>query len=112
MLTLFTLKTSLMPLEKPSNFIVSCDHESFNTFGGLWSLYKAIQQARSIEGISQMIHLPLVIPHILRRLRRGSGNYGNVRYSSEKLLATGFRYHLGVEGAVRSIASAQQPINI
>ena len=94
--------------EKPSNFIVSCDHARFNTLGGLWSLYKAIQQDRPIEGISPMIHLPLIIPHILRNLWRGSGNYGNVRYSSEKLLATGFRYRLGVEGAVHRIASSQR----
>ena len=97
--------------ESPVHFFVSCDHERFNTFGGLWSLYKAIQQGRSIEGISPMIHLPLIIPHILRRLWRGSGNYGNVRYSSEKLLSTGFRYSLGVEGAVRRIVESRRPMN-
>jgi len=94
--------------EKPASFFLSCDHERFNTFGGLWSLYKAIQQGRSIEGIVPVMHLPIIIPHILRRLWRGSGNYGNVRYSSEKLLSTGFRYRLGVEGAVRSIAASRR----
>jgi nucleoside-diphosphate-sugar epimerase len=93
--------------EKPEHFFVSCDHERFNTFGGLWSLYKAIQQDQSSEGISPVIHLPIIIPHILRRLWRGAGNYGNVRYSSKKLLSTGFRYRLGVEGAVRSIAASR-----
>lgn len=93
--------------EKPAHFFVSCDHERFNTFGGLWSLYKAIQRGRSVEGVSQMMHLPLIIPHVLRRLLRGSGNSGNVRYSSEKLLSTGFRYRLGVEGAVRRVAASQ-----
>lgn len=91
--------------ERPSHFFVSCDHERFNTFGGLWSLYKAIQKGRSIEEIGPVIHLPIIIPHILRGLWRGSCNYGNISYSSEKLLSTGFRYHLGVEGAVRRIAS-------
>ncbi len=94
--------------EKPEHFFVSCDHERFNTFGGLWSLYKAIQQDRSVEGIKLKICLPIIIPYILRRLWRGSINFGKVRYSSEKLLSTGFRYRLGVEGAVRSIAAAQQ----
>jgi len=93
--------------EKPVRFFVSCDHERFNTFGGLWSLYKAIQQGRSIEGIFPVIHLPIIIPYILRRLWRGSGNYGNVRYSSEKLLSTGFRYSLGVDGAVRRIVASR-----
>jgi nucleoside-diphosphate-sugar epimerase len=97
--------------EKPTHFIVSCDHEPFNTFGGLWSLYKAIQQGRSSEGVVSMIHLPIIIPYILRRLWMGSCNYGNVRYSSEKLLSTGFRYHLGVEGAVRRIAESRRPVN-
>ena len=94
--------------ERPVHFFVSCDHGQFNTFGGLWSLYKAIQRGRSIEGIDPVIHLPIIIPHILRRLWRGSGNYGNVRYSSEKLLSTGFRYSLGLEGAVRRIAASQR----
>ena len=91
--------------EIPACFFVSCDHERVNTFGGLWSLYKAIQQDRSAEEIRPIICLPIIIPYILRRLWRGSCNYGNVRYSSEKLLSTGFRYRLGVEGAVRNIAS-------
>lgn len=94
--------------ERPVRFFVSCDHERFNTFGGLWLLYKAIQQGRSIKDIGPVLHLPIMIPYILRRLRRGTDNYGNVRYSSEKLLSTGFRYSLGVEGAVRCIVASQQ----
>ena len=94
--------------ERPVHFFVSCDHERFNTFGGLWSLYKAIQQGRSVERIVPKRHLPIIIPYILRWLWRGSGNYGNVRYSSERLLATGFHYRLGVEGAVRSIIVTSQ----
>lgn len=97
--------------ETPAHFFVSCDHERFNTFGGLWSLYKAMQQGRSSEGIYPVIHLPIIIPYILRRLWRGSGNYGNLRYSSEKLLSTGFRYRLGVEGAVRRITASQRPMS-
>jgi nucleoside-diphosphate-sugar epimerase len=97
--------------EKPSHFIVSCDHEQFNTLGGLWSLYKAIQQGQYSEGTLSVIHLPIIIPYILRRLWMGPCNYGNVCYSSEKLLSTGFRYHLGVDGAVRRIVAANRPIN-
>lgn len=93
--------------EKPACFFVSCDHEQLNTFGGLWSLYKAIQQGRSVEEIKPIICLPLMIPYLLRRLRRGAGNYGNVRYSPDKLLSTGFRYRLGAEGAVRRIAASE-----
>lgn len=94
--------------KRPAHFFVSCDHEPFNTFGGLWELYKAIQQGLPFERIKPGIYLPIIMPYILRRLWRGPCNYGNVRYSSRKLLSTGFRYHLGVEGAVRLIAAARQ----
>lgn len=94
--------------ERPERFFVSCDHERFNTFGWLWSMYKAVQEGRSIEGIAPMMHLPVIIPHILRRLWRGSRNHGAVRYSSEKLLSAGFRFGLGVEGSVRRIAGSQR----
>jgi len=92
--------------ESPECFFVSCDHERFNTVGGLWSLYEDIQQNRFVERIVPKICLPIIVPYILRRLWRGSCNYGNVRYSSDKLLSTGFRYSLGVEGAVRNIATS------
>jgi nucleoside-diphosphate-sugar epimerase len=94
-------------LEKPECYIVSCDHERLNTYAGLWSLYNAIREDRDAESVRPAVHMPIFIPYILRRLIRGATNYGNVRYSSEKLLSTGFRYHLGVEGAVRSIAASQ-----
>jgi nucleoside-diphosphate-sugar epimerase len=97
-------------VERPVRFFVSCDHEQFNTFGGLWSLYKAIQRNRSTEHIKPKICLPIIIPHILRRLWRGPANWGNVRYSSEKLLSTGFRYRLGVEGTVRRIVASQRAV--
>lgn len=97
--------------EKPECFFVSCDHEPFNTFRGLWSLYKAIQRDKSVAEIRPKICLPIIVPYILRRLWRGPCNYGNVRYSSEKLLSTGFRYRLGVEGAVRSIEETQRPVS-
>jgi nucleoside-diphosphate-sugar epimerase len=104
------LYLSSQPINSPACFFVSCDHEQFNTFAGLWSLYKAIERGQAIDGIRPVGHLPIIIPHMLRRLRRGPGNYGNVRYSSKKLLSTGFRYHLGVEGTVRRIAALQRPV--
>lgn len=93
--------------EKPERFFVSCDHEPFNTFGELWSLHKAIRQDQPIAEIRPKISLPIVVPYVLRRLWRGPGNYGNVRYSSEKLLSHGFHYRLGVVGAVRSIEASR-----
>lgn len=95
------------PADDSSCFFVSCDHERLNTFAGLWSLYKAIERDQPIKDIQPLPHLPMIVPYLLRKLWRGAGNPGNVRYSSEKLLSTGFRYRLGVEGAVRRIVAAQ-----
>jgi nucleoside-diphosphate-sugar epimerase len=92
----------------PSCFFVSCDQERLNTYAGLWSLYKAIERGKSVEGIEPMLHLPIIIPYLLRKLWRGKGNLGAVRYSSEKLISTGFCYRLGVEGAVRRLVSLRQ----
>jgi nucleoside-diphosphate-sugar epimerase len=99
------------PVHSTECYFVSCDHDIRNTISGLWSLYRAIQKDREEIYKDNKIHLPIIIPYLLRRLWRGSGNYGNVRYSSEKLLSTGFRYRLGVEGAVRRIVSSQHPMN-
>ncbi len=74
------------------------------------TLHREINNNYPVDGVRPMPHLPLIVPHILRRPWRGAGNYGNIRYSSEKLLSAGFRYHTGVEGAVRRIAASQHPM--
>jgi nucleoside-diphosphate-sugar epimerase len=96
------------PINTPSCFFVSCDHERLNTFAGLWSLYRAIERGQPVEKIEPMMHLPMIVPYLLRKLLKGKGNLGNVRYSSEKLLSTGFCYPLGVEGAVQRIVSSKR----
>jgi nucleoside-diphosphate-sugar epimerase len=98
------LYLNLYPIDTPECFFVSCDDDPLNTFGGIWALFMAIQEGRPIERIQPVRHLPVFVPQTLRGLWRGSWQYGSVRYSSGKLLSTGFRYSLGVEGAVRSVA--------
>ncbi len=93
--------------KNPAVFFVSCDHEPFNTFSGLWTLFEAIGRGLPIERTQRRISLPIIVPYILRRIWRGPCNYGNVRYSSKKLLDAGFRFRLGVEGAVRSIVASR-----
>ena len=90
----------------PQCYIVSCDHEPFNTLSGLWALYDACRTGNSDADVRPRRHLPLLVPHLLRRIARGTGNRGDVRYSSEKLMKTGFIFQLGVRGSVRRIASA------
>jgi len=86
-------------------FFVSCDYELLNTFAGLWSLYKAVVNNRPLEGVQPIPHLPLIVPHVLRRLLRSRSNRGDVRYSSEKLISEGFTFPLGLKGAVKQIVS-------
>ncbi len=91
------------PLNKPECFFVSCDSESLNTFAGLWSLYKAVRRKDSTKEVYPVLHLPLFIPWLLRSIWRGKRNMGNVRYSSQKLLSTGFKFPLGIKGAIERI---------
>lgn len=93
------------PPETPQCYIVSCDHEPLNTSSGLWALYNAYRAEKSSDTVRPVAHLPLFVPYVLRRIIRGTGNKGNVRYSSKKLMETGFVFKLGLQGAVSRIAS-------
>ena len=92
----------------PRCFFVSCDHEPLNTFAGLWSLYNAIQNRKPVDSVRPIKHLPIFIPFILRRLVREHSNKGDVRYSSKKLLSEGFKFTLGLEGAIKRVINAER----
>jgi nucleoside-diphosphate-sugar epimerase len=92
---------------KPEVFFVSCDHEKLNTVSGLWSLYRGIKKGTAISRIHPTPCFPIIIPFILRRLMRGPCNWGDVCYSSNKLISTGFRYNLGIENSLRRIVASQ-----
>ncbi len=85
-------------------YIVSCDEESLNTPAGLWALFNAYCKGGAVDAIRPAPHLPLLVPYLLRKILRGYGNMGDVRYSSGKLMRTGFVFKLGLQGAVRRIA--------
>ena len=92
--------------KSPQCYFVSCDHESRNTFAELWVIFRVIESNRPVDSVQTVPHLPLIVPHALRKLWRGVGNRGDVRYSSEKLISEGFKFPLGVEGTVRKIVLA------
>ena len=71
----------------PQCYFVSCDHDPLNTLAGLWVLCRAIENNRPVDSVQQVPHLPIIIPHLMRKLWRGKGNRGDVRYSSEKLIS-------------------------
>lgn len=92
-------------IDTPECFIVSCDHEPLNTFAGLWALYRAIEMNRPVDSVRPVVHLPFIVPHFLRKLWRGRGNRGDIRYSSAKLISEGFNFPLGILGAVKKVVS-------
>jgi nucleoside-diphosphate-sugar epimerase len=94
------------PLDAPQCYIVSCDNEPLNTLSGLWVLYKGCLEGRSVQNLRLIPHLPIFVPYFLRKIIRGKGNMGDTRYSSEKLLKTGFTFKIGLEGAVSRIVLA------
>jgi len=95
------------PFNFPRCFFVSCDYEMLNTFAGLWALYRAVENNYPVDKVRPILHLPLIVPYILRKLWLGIGNRGDVRYSSEKLMSEGFKFSLGIKGAVTKLISTR-----
>ena len=88
-------------------FFVSCDNDPLNTNAGLWALHRAFVNDLPIDKLRLLPHLPLIVPYLLRKIFRLSSNRGDVRYSAAKLLDSGFKFSLGVDGAVREIVNVQ-----
>lgn len=95
------------PITNPQCFFVSYDHEALNTFSEIRSIYRNISKGESMENVKPSAHLPIAFPYIVRRLRGRHSNLGDVRYSSKKLLNTGFKYSFGIVGAVKRIVNYQ-----
>jgi nucleoside-diphosphate-sugar epimerase len=98
--------TDQTPSTNPRVFFVSLDDDPMNTVAKLWSLYSATKAGRDATNVTPLPHLPLFIPHILRRIVRHTGNYGNITYSSRRLAAEGFRFSLRVSDIVARLARA------
>ena len=93
--------------DSPQCFIVSTDHEPHNTYSELWNLYSITKKNSQQENIGLAVRLPLIVPHLVRLLRRGKSVRGDTRYSSEKLVSTGFVFQLGIRGAMQKLSSAK-----
>jgi len=89
--------------DNPQCFIVSTDHEPLNTYGELWNLREALSKGSQQESIDPVLHLPIIVPHLLRLLVRGKSNRGDVRYSSANLMSTGFIFPLGIKRALQQV---------
>lgn len=85
-------------------YFVSCDEDPLNTYAGICALFTSCREGSSLEGKRLPLHMPLIAAHAARRLTRGKRNRGDVRFSSQKLLSTGFVFPNGLRGAVQRIA--------
>lgn len=84
-------------------YIVSSDEESGNTYHGVHAyLASKIQTATSSLGFS----LPLVVPYVLRRIKHGQTNFGDIIYSSRKLRETGFVFPYGLQMGLNEAVGA------
>lgn len=88
-------------IETPDIFFVSCDEEPLNTIEGIFKLFEYVSRKRPLEKPYTFPSLPLWVPYLIRTLRRGRGNRGDVRYSSAKLNSTGFRFPVGFLAATK-----------
>jgi len=88
-------------------YFVSCDDDPLNTFAGLWSLYAGMRRNTPSGAGRPFVHVPRIVPHLLRSALRGPANLGDVRYSPAKLLSEGFQYDVGLTGCVRRLVDRQ-----
>lgn len=95
------------PFDTPQCFFVSCDDDSLNTIRGLWKNCRSNIDQRPSNIFDHPITLPMWVPHIIRTLRGLKTNYGDVRYSSEKIRQFGFEYPLGLRNGVVNIVQYQ-----
>lgn len=91
------------PAGSPECYVVSCDDHPLNTIAGCNALCAAIRANLPLNEVKARVHLPWVMPYILRRFLKGPCNRSNVRYASDKLSEAGFRFPLGFLGALQDL---------
>jgi len=87
----------------PRVYLVSMDADPKNTVSWLWAMHKGMLAGEPEGGVGDVFHLPVVVPYLLRRAIGRGANRGDVRYSSDRIEAEGFKFAFGVEKIVRDI---------
>ncbi len=93
----------------PAYYIVSCDHDEYNTFGWISKIIAAYKSGRSVEKIRHpSIHIPLFLLNILIKLINKSNKhlFGKY-YSSGKLISSGFSFGSNVNNIVHDVVQYQ-----
>jgi len=96
--------------DRPECFFVAYDEDPLNTFVGLRFLYDSFKKKQVLDKTTKHVHLPIIVPYILRKILRGNSNMGDVKYSSKKILSQGFDYKIGLSETVKRYWVNQQQI--
>lgn len=91
--------SKMLPGQKEC-FIVNYPLDSAHTYAGCVSLYRSVKFKTNLPIIP---HLHWIVPYLLRKLASRASNKGNIYYSSEKLMNTGFRFPLGFHNSIKEI---------
>jgi UDP-glucose 4-epimerase len=89
--------------ERVATYIVSSDEEQGNTNREV----RAYLGSRlGIDSARPVVSAPFLVPYLMRRLRRGAANRGDVIYSSRKLRSAGFDFPFGLRGGLDDAVSS------
>lgn len=81
-------------------FFVGCDEDKRNTLLGVSNMRRTLM-GRKIA--TRDYCMPVIVPYFIRLFTRGKSLHGHSRFSSAKLIATGFKFPLGLDGTISSI---------
>jgi len=84
-------------------YFVGDDEDERNTVNGVFALARVYLTGSHGCRIS----LPAAFPYWLRRVVRGRSLHGKTRFSSKRLIASGFTFPLGLEATVERVCSYQ-----
>ena len=88
-------------ISAPCIFILSLDHEVNNSIATVCQNFLKLKRQGSVL---LRFSLPWKFPYYLRKLIGRPCNRSDLNYSSAKLLTTGFRYSLGLEGTLKDLS--------
>lgn len=85
-------------------YSVSIDHDENNTLLSVCNLYRLLCGNGDIVPKA----MPVVVPYVLRKILRGSAMLGSVKYSSNKILNSGFVFNYDVLGIINEICQYEK----
>ena len=93
------------PQSRCQKFIVSSDEEPGNTVS---EVYELVRRLLGFNGSRIKYFAPIIFPYLIRFLRHGNTNRGDICYSSSRLYSTGFKMPFGfTEGLRKAVAYNQ-----